>query len=374
MAQHIYRDMAASTFARSLDGSSYLNPVVFFPENQTYGSATHVDAHDGTEAQHSYAAHAGLNSTATMYDCDDEEEELSSQPLLPFVGMQFDTVEDARIFYNEYAFKTGFGIHIGFVLNQVPSVDIGGVKFELFSNYYEDPKIFTVNVEMEQEIFECSCNFFEMNGIICAHIIRVMVHLNVQVIPQCYLLERWSEQATTPTGNSAHLLDFAHPSNNTLKYNSLCRKFTSKKGRLQEQRESQQQQQTPQQNTSQHEQQQPTMQQQHVPHQPRKQQPKQPKTTIEQPEAPNPPVEQDNGESVMLQNPTRVPKKGRPLEKSRRRKTLLEQREDAPKKKAKTEEKKKEVKPRGKPGPKKKKYICSYCKEDGHSAQVCEQL
>ncbi|KAE8783069.1 Protein FAR1-RELATED SEQUENCE 5 [Hordeum vulgare] len=185
MAHHIYRDMAASTFARSLDGSSYLNPVSFFPENHTYGSAAHVDAHDGTEAQHSYAAHAGLNSTATMYDCDDEEEEISSQPLLPFVGMQFDTVEDARIFYNEYAFKTGFGIHIGFVLNQVPSVDIGGVKFELFSNYYEDPKIFTVNVEMEQDIFECSCNFFEMNGIICAHIIRVMVHLNVQVIPQC---------------------------------------------------------------------------------------------------------------------------------------------------------------------------------------------
>ncbi|KAE8795413.1 Protein FAR1-RELATED SEQUENCE 5 [Hordeum vulgare] len=72
-----------------------------------------MDAHDGTEAQHSYAAHAGLNSTATMYDCDDEEEEISSQPLLPFVGMQFDTVEDARIFCNEYAFKTGFGIHIG---------------------------------------------------------------------------------------------------------------------------------------------------------------------------------------------------------------------------------------------------------------------
>ncbi|KAE8782291.1 hypothetical protein D1007_44382 [Hordeum vulgare] len=71
------------------------------------------DAHDGTEAQHSYAAHAGLNSTATMYDCDDEEEEISSQPLLPFVGMQFDTLKDARIFYNEYAFKTGFGIHIG---------------------------------------------------------------------------------------------------------------------------------------------------------------------------------------------------------------------------------------------------------------------
>ncbi|KAE8773849.1 protein far1-related sequence 5 [Hordeum vulgare] len=76
------------------------------------GKSKSKDAHDGTKAQHSYAAHAGLNSTATMYYCVDEEEDISLQPLLPFVGMQFDTVEDARIFYNEYAFKTGFGIHI----------------------------------------------------------------------------------------------------------------------------------------------------------------------------------------------------------------------------------------------------------------------
>ncbi|KAE8773708.1 hypothetical protein D1007_54013 [Hordeum vulgare] len=103
--------MTASTFARSSDASSYINPAVFFPENQTYGSTADVDAHDGTTAQHSYTAHdfvtntrrnshAGLISTATMYDCDDEEEEISSQPLLPFVGMPFDTVDDARIFYN----------------------------------------------------------------------------------------------------------------------------------------------------------------------------------------------------------------------------------------------------------------------------------
>ena len=69
-------------------------------------------------------------------------------------------------------------------MNQVPSPDIGSMRFELFSNYYEDPKIFTVNVVLAEETFECSYNCFEMNGIICAHIIRVMVHLNVQAIPQ----------------------------------------------------------------------------------------------------------------------------------------------------------------------------------------------
>uniref|UniRef100_A0A453AUW1 Uncharacterized protein n=3 Tax=Aegilops tauschii subsp. strangulata TaxID=200361 RepID=A0A453AUW1_AEGTS len=37
------------------------------------------------------------------------------------------------------------------------------------------------------------------------------------------------------------------------------------------------------------------------------------------------PVAQDTTENPMLHNPARVPKKGRPTEKSRRRKTLLEQ-------------------------------------------------
>ena len=46
-----------------------------------------------------------------MYD-DEEYDEISSQPLAPFVGMEFDSVDDARRFYNDYAFKMGFGTRI----------------------------------------------------------------------------------------------------------------------------------------------------------------------------------------------------------------------------------------------------------------------
>ena len=44
--------------------------------------------------------------------------------------------------------------------------------------------------------------------------------------------------------------------------------------------------------------------------------------------------------SEMLQNPTRVPKKGRPIERENRKKTLVEQRGDEQKKKAKQPDKK----------------------------------
>ncbi|XP_044432036.1 protein FAR1-RELATED SEQUENCE 9-like [Triticum aestivum] len=255
----------------------------------------------------------------------------------------------------------------GFIMNLAPALDNASVRFELHSNYFENPRIFSVNVVLAEEKFECSCNCFEMNGIICAHIIRVMVHLNVQKIPQRYMLERWSEAATTAMSGGGCLLDFGHPATNTLKYNALCRKYTwlasqacsndlaykimndaahqlepliaaAKQGALPEQQEANQPQ---------------AMQQQQQTPEP---------TTVPQPDG-----------DAMLQNPACVPKKGRPTEKSKRRKTLLEQREDAHKNKAKKDEKK-QTKPRGKLGPKKKAPPCSYCNEEGHGFQTCQYL
>ena len=43
-----------------------------------------------------------------MDDADDDA--ISLQPLVPYVGMTFDLVDDARQFYNAYAFRHWFGI------------------------------------------------------------------------------------------------------------------------------------------------------------------------------------------------------------------------------------------------------------------------
>ena len=52
-----------------------------------------------------------LHADDAMQD-DSDDGDVSSQPLPPYVGMMFDTIEDARKFYNDYAFKLGFGTHI----------------------------------------------------------------------------------------------------------------------------------------------------------------------------------------------------------------------------------------------------------------------
>ncbi|KAM0823029.1 hypothetical protein ACQ4PT_071138 [Festuca glaucescens] len=54
------------------------------------------------------AATGSATSVAQEY-----EEEILSQPMVPYVGMTFDDIEEAREVYNNYAYKLGFGTHIG---------------------------------------------------------------------------------------------------------------------------------------------------------------------------------------------------------------------------------------------------------------------
>ncbi|XP_025821875.1 protein FAR1-RELATED SEQUENCE 5-like isoform X3 [Panicum hallii] len=42
----------------------------------------------------------------------EDEDVVCSQPMVPYVGMEFDTIEEARRVYNEYAYKLGFSISV----------------------------------------------------------------------------------------------------------------------------------------------------------------------------------------------------------------------------------------------------------------------
>ena len=101
-----------------------------------------------------------------------------------------------------------------------------GMCFDLVPNPGIDMKTYRVRVVVEDGLYSCGCNGFEMCGLICPHIIRVMVLLNVQQVPERYMLWRWSCAATTPApqpGTSS--IRFGIPPTNTLKYNALCRKM-----------------------------------------------------------------------------------------------------------------------------------------------------
>ncbi|XP_052151784.1 protein FAR1-RELATED SEQUENCE 5-like [Oryza glaberrima] len=56
-------------------------------------------------------------------------------------------------------------------------------------------KEFKVQVDLTEQDLSCGCKLFEYLGIICSHIIRVMVQYGFTEIPKKYILKRWTKDA-----------------------------------------------------------------------------------------------------------------------------------------------------------------------------------
>jgi hypothetical protein len=249
--------------------------------------------------------------------------------------------------------------------------DADGLCFDLVPNPGFDLKTYRVQVVVEEGLFSCGCNAFEMCGLICAHIIRVMVHLNVREIPARYMLHRWSIAATTPVPDpGASSIRFGVPPMNTLRYNSLCRKMNDLasdacfddstydvvSSMLDEATRLVATMRTAQTDVQQEGEGEETVNDL-LPQQAQQQ----------QAEA------ADAAASSILKNPPRTKPKGRPKEKEKRRKPLVELRDEANKKrKKKQDEPKNPKKPRAKRVARKKK--CPYCGEEGHTVQECKYM
>ncbi|KAK1695366.1 hypothetical protein QYE76_012063 [Lolium multiflorum] len=254
--------------------------------------------------------HSGQTGSATSV-AQDYDEEILSQPMVPYVGLTFDDIEEAKELYNNYAYKLGF---------------------------------------------------------------------------EKYMLHRWSMAATTPVPDPGSTGGkFGVPVNNTLKYNSLCRKLNSlaadsciaddtyaivldmvdeakkvvaamhrarvagQQGQGEEQGDAT----DPRSSNVHHE------QQQHGSNLNQQQQ--------EQP------VAHETPSISNLRNPTRLKPKGRPKEKEQRRKPLVELRDEANKKRKKRAEEPKVMKePKPKRQARKKK--CPFCSEEGHNLKECEYM
>jgi hypothetical protein len=76
------------------------------------GVCSEEDGYKGVpeeDGNHTENAFDGLHGEEAKIQFDDIDDHVSSQLVLLFVGMLFDHPDDAHKFYNEYAFKKGFG-------------------------------------------------------------------------------------------------------------------------------------------------------------------------------------------------------------------------------------------------------------------------
>jgi hypothetical protein len=59
-----------------------------------------------------------------------EEEDVCSQPVVPFVGMEFGSATEARSVYNAYAIKMGFSIRVASSRNSTITKELIRKEFE----------------------------------------------------------------------------------------------------------------------------------------------------------------------------------------------------------------------------------------------------
>jgi hypothetical protein len=58
-------------------------------------------------------------------------------------------------------------------------------------------RVRTVSADKHATKYTCSCNMFDRDGLLCPHILKVFTNRDVDAIPERYLLQRWSKEATT---------------------------------------------------------------------------------------------------------------------------------------------------------------------------------
>jgi hypothetical protein len=56
-------------------------------------------------------------------------------------------------------------------------------------------KEYKVEFDPPNEMVCCSCRQFERVGILCCHALKVLDMMNIKVLPEHYILKRWTREA-----------------------------------------------------------------------------------------------------------------------------------------------------------------------------------
>ncbi|KAM6549437.1 hypothetical protein CsatB_021113 [Cannabis sativa] len=70
----------------------------------------------------------------------------------------------------------------------------GTARYEV-ARFDERHKVYAVEFRVNKQIATCDCKMFEFEGIICRHVLAVFKTTNVFMLPQHYILKRWTRSA-----------------------------------------------------------------------------------------------------------------------------------------------------------------------------------
>jgi len=71
----------------------------------------------------------------------------------------------------------------------------GGTSTYEVARFDEEHKAHFVCINVAEQVASCSCKMFEFEGVLCQHVLAVFKAKNVFMLPQHYILKRWTRNA-----------------------------------------------------------------------------------------------------------------------------------------------------------------------------------
>ncbi|KAK2374309.1 protein FAR1-RELATED SEQUENCE [Trifolium repens] len=81
----------------------------------------------------------------------------------------------------------------------VKSINMQSLLVDCVIAMESDLEEWRVSFDLDKNSISCSCHKFESFGILCCHCLRLFIHMNVKLVPEQYILKRWTKLARGQT-------------------------------------------------------------------------------------------------------------------------------------------------------------------------------
>jgi zinc finger SWIM domain-containing protein 3 len=160
------------------------------------------------------------------------ESEIVSKRRIPFLKMRTPILLQASRIYtpkifesfqDEYELAMGAIIKPPFEGQQKNEFFVSVGDLELESRF---EKCFKVIGNVPDQMVLCNCNKFQSHGLLCGHALKVLDLMNIKLLPEPYILKRWTKEARNVTGATSFTGNGENVKLSVAARNKiLCRKF-----------------------------------------------------------------------------------------------------------------------------------------------------
>ena len=102
-------------------------------------------------------------------------------------------------------------------------VDIGSFLVQRIMSEGNN-KAFLVHDDLSAETYDCVCKKFQRDSMLCGHILRVIIQLNVYVIPEKYMFHRWTLRGCEHSLVPLKARNIDETSSRKLRYMRVCKR------------------------------------------------------------------------------------------------------------------------------------------------------